>query len=87
MDEMNKATVHASEVVSVRDMIQTPYSEFNVGADLPKVTEAELAKLAKRQEKEDRQRRLALERHQVIMPSEDCDVPARICQAVWGVEV
>ena len=65
MDEMSKATVHASEVISARDTIQTPYSEFNVGANLPKVTEAELAKLAKRQEKEDKTRRQALERHKV----------------------
>ena len=67
MNEMSKATVHASEVISARDTIQTPYSEFNVGANLPKVTEAELAKLAKRQEKEDKARRQALERHKVTL--------------------
>lgn len=66
MDLMNKATVHASEVISARDTIQTPYSEFNVGADLPKVSEADLAKLAKRAEKEEKQRRQALAQHQVI---------------------
>ena len=69
MNEMSKATVHASEVISARDTIQTPYSEFNVGANLPKVTEAELAKLAKRQEKEDKARRQALERHKVTLSS------------------
>ncbi len=65
MDLMNKATVHASEVISARDTIQTPYSEFNVGADLPKISEADLAKLAKRAEKEEKQRRIALAQHQV----------------------
>lgn len=66
MDLMNKATVHASEVISARDTIQTPYSEFNVGADLPKISEADLAKLAKRAEKEEKQRRIALAQHQVM---------------------
>lgn len=65
MDLMNKATVHASEVISARDTIQTPFSEFNVGADLPKISEADLAKLAKRQEKEEKQQRVALAQHQV----------------------
>ena len=65
MDSMNKVTVHASEVISARDTIQTPYAEFNVGANLPKVSEADLAKLARRAEKEEKARRAALAQHQV----------------------
>lgn len=73
MDLMNKATVHASEVISARDTIQTPYSEFNVGADLPKISEADLAKLAKRAEKEEKQRRQALAQHQVFQPARNIE--------------
>ena len=66
MDSLNKVTVHASEVISARDTIQTPYSEFNVGSNLPKISEADIAKLAKRQEKEEKLRRAALAQHQVL---------------------
>lgn len=69
MDSLNKVTVHASEVISARDTIQTPYSEFNVGSNLPKISEADIAKLAKRQEKEEKQRRAALAQHQVLAMS------------------
>ena len=65
MESMNKVSLHASEVLSARDTIQTPYAEFNVGADLPKVSEADLAKLQKRAEKEEKAARSALAAHQV----------------------
>lgn len=66
LDAMNQVTVHASEVISARDTIQTPYSEFSTGTNnLPKVSEADLAKIAKRQEKEEKQRRAALAQHEV----------------------
>lgn len=60
MSSLGDISLHPSERFSGRDAIQTPYAEYNVGADLPKASEKELAKLAKRAEKEERSARAAL---------------------------
>ncbi len=68
MAEMNKATVHASERVSARDMIQT---QFEGDEDLSLMTDKDVAKMKKKAEKDERAARAALAAHQVR--------PARIC--------
>lgn len=53
MDSMGgDITLHPSERFSGRDAIQTPYAEYDVGSNLPQVSEKELAKLQKRAEKD-----------------------------------
>ncbi|KAK9806400.1 hypothetical protein WJX73_002265 [Symbiochloris irregularis] len=53
MDSMDAdITLHPSERFSGRDAIQTPYAEYDVGSNLPQVSEKELAKLQKRAEKD-----------------------------------
>ena len=62
MAEMNKATVHASERVSARDMIQT---QFEGDEDLSLMTDKDVAKMKKKAEKDERAARAALAAHQV----------------------
>lgn len=62
MAEMNKATVHASERVSARDMIQT---QFEGDEDLSLMTDKDVAKIKKKAEKDERAARAALAAHQV----------------------
>ena len=50
MAEMNKATVHASERVSARDMIQT---QFEGDEDLSLMTDKDVAKMKKKAEKDE----------------------------------
>ena len=59
-------SLHPSEVFSGRSAIQTPYAEYNVGADLPQMTERERLKLSKRVDKEERSMRAAAEAAQVV---------------------
>lgn len=61
MAEMNKATVHASERVSARDMIQT---QFEGDEDLSLMTDKDVAKMKKKAEKDERAARAALAAHQ-----------------------
>ena len=68
MAEMNKATVHASERVSARDMIQT---QFEGDEDLSLMTDKDVAKMKKKAEKDERAARAALAAHQV-RPSHFC---------------
>ena len=68
MAEMNKATVHASERVSARDMIQT---QFEGDEDLSLMTDKDMAKMKKKAEKDERAARAALAAHQVR--------PAHLC--------
>lgn len=68
MAEMNKATVHASERVSARDMIQT---QFEGDEDLSLMTDKDVAKMKKKAEKDERAARAALAAHQV-RPSHLC---------------
>ena len=42
MSSLGDIVLHPSERFSGRDAIQTPYAEYNVGADLPKASEKEL---------------------------------------------
>ena len=76
MAEMNKATVHASERVSARDMIQTP---FEGDEDLSLKTDKDVAKMKKKAEKDDKAARAALAAHQVwsmdYMTGHDCNIP------------
>ena len=58
-------SLHPSEVFSGRAAIQTPYAEYNVGADLPQMTERERLKMSKRVDKEERSMRAAAEAAQV----------------------
>ncbi len=69
LDELNRVTLHASETFSARHAIQTPFDEFRVGANLPQVSEKELAKLRKREEVEEKKARAALAAHQVRTPA------------------
>lgn len=62
MAEMNKATVHASERVSARDMIQTP---FEGDEDMSLMTDKDVAKMKKKAEKDEKAARAALAAHQV----------------------
>ena len=63
MAEMNKATVHASERVSARDMIQTP---FEGDEDMSLMTDKDVAKMKKKAEKDEKAARAALAAHQVF---------------------
>lgn len=67
MAEMNKATVHASERVSARDMIQTPFED---DSDLSLKTEKDAQKMKKKADKDEKVARAALAAHQVIQISE-----------------
>ena len=62
MAEMNKATVHASERVSARDMIQT---HFEDDEDMSLMTDKDVAKMKKKAEKDEKAARAALAAHQV----------------------
>lgn len=62
MAEMNKATVHASERTSARDMIQT---SFDDDSDLSLKTEKDAMKMKKKADKDERAARVALAAHQV----------------------
>lgn len=62
MAEMNKVSVHASERVSARDMIQTT---FEGDEDLSLMTDKDVAKMQKKAEKDERAARAALAAHQV----------------------
>lgn len=62
MAEMNKTTVHASERVSARDMIQT---SFDDDANLSLKTEKDAAKMKKKADKDEKVARAALAAHQV----------------------
>ena len=62
MAEMNKATVHASERTSARDMIQT---SFDDDSDLSLKTEKDAVKMKKKADKDERAARAALAAHQV----------------------
>lgn len=62
MAEMNKASVHASERVSARDMIQTT---FEGDEDLSLMTDKDVAKMKKKAEKDEKAARAALAAHQV----------------------
>ena len=66
MDAMGDIMLHPSERFSGRGAIQTPYAEYDVGKDLPQVSEKDLAKLQKRNEKEQQVARRALAASQVI---------------------
>lgn len=66
MAEMNKATVHASERVSARDMIQTP---FEGDEDMSLMTGKDVAKMKKKAEKDEKAARAALAAHQVCKAS------------------
>ena len=78
MAEMNKATVHASERVSARDMIQT---QFEGDEDLSLMTDKDVAKMKKKAEKDERAARAALAAHQVR--------PAHpyICHTPWQAPI
>ena len=65
MESMGNIALHPSERFSGRDAIQTPYAEYNVGANLPQASEKELAKLQKRVDKEKQSARNALAANQV----------------------
>ena len=69
MGNMDDISLHPSEKFSARDAIQTPYAEYNVGANLPQASEKELAKLQKRAEKEQRTARANLAANQVVLSS------------------
>ena len=61
-----EATVHASERLRGRHLIQTPFDEFGADTADPSVmTERDAVKLAKRAEKEEKLQRAAFEAHQV----------------------
>ncbi|KAK9804716.1 hypothetical protein WJX72_001738 [[Myrmecia] bisecta] len=63
LDSMNKVSVHASEVFSGRHHIQTPFDD-EPAANLPQVTQKDLDKIAKREEKQELKQRAALAAHQ-----------------------
>ena len=66
MDSMGgNIMLHPSERFSGREAIQTPYAEYNVGANLPQATEKELAKLQKRVDKGEKSARATLAASQV----------------------
>lgn len=66
MDSMGEVSLHPSERFSARDAIQTPYAEYNVGANLPQASEKDVAKLQKRADKEEHSVRAALAASQVL---------------------
>ena len=76
MDSMGgDITLHPSERFSGRDAIQTPYAEYDVGSNLPQVSEKELAKLQKRAEKGEKVARANLAASQVrIMCTVSCQL-------------
>ena len=60
-----EASVHASERLRGRHLIQTPFDEFGADAADPSVmTERDAVKLAKRAEKEEKNQRAAFAAHQ-----------------------
>ena len=71
-----EAAVHASERLTGRHLIQTPFDEFGADAADPSVmTERDAVKLAKRAEKEEKAQRAAFAAHQV------CPSPSSCCMS------
>ena len=81
MAEMNKATVHASERTSARDMIQTSFED---DSDLSLKTEKDALKMRKKADKDERAARAALAAHQVCVATvaEHTTCQTRIASAV-----
>ena len=75
-------SLHPSEVFSGRAAIQTPYAEYNVGADLPQMTERERLKMSKRVDKEERSMRAAAEAAQVGASRDVCVCGEVACNMV-----
>lgn len=62
LGDMNKATVHASENMSARHLIQTQFEDVE---DVSLMTEKDSMKLKKRSEKEEKVQRAVLAAHEV----------------------
>jgi hypothetical protein len=68
-DVADEASVHFSEALSGRHLIQTPFKEFEGDGIETVASDKDFAKLRRRAEKEERSARAALASHQVSIPT------------------